>query len=415
VFCDAAQEPKLRELADAAPRPWQVVTTAAGSAFALTLDDLPPAPPVTRAEAVGGEGAIVQIYTSGTTGDPKGVVVPLRALASFHAYLEYGLDVREDDVFWNAADPGWAYGLYFGVLAPLAAGARSLMLGAGFSPELALEVLERFAVTNFAAAPTAYRAIRASGREPRRPLVLRTASSAGEPLTPDVNGWARDALGVQVRDHYGQTETGMLVNNHQHPALREAIRPGSMGKPMPGWTVTILGQDETPAAADELGRVAVDLPRSPLAWFAGYAGAPASAAGKFSADGRWYFTGDMGRLDEDGYVYFTARDDDVIIMAGYRIGPFEIESVIAAHEAVAECAVIATPDEVRGELLQAVVVLRPGFGPSEDLAHDLQAWVKQRYAAHAYPRQVHFAPSLPKTPSGKVQRNLIRQQLMARA
>jgi acetyl-CoA synthetase len=415
VFCEEAQEPKLHELIDDGARSWRAITTGPSSHYATALADLPRAEPVTEGEAVGGDGPIVQIYTSGTTGAPKGVLVPARALAAFQAYLEFGLDVRADDVYWNAADPGWAYGLYWAVLAPLVAGLRALFLCAPFTPEMAFKVLETFKVTNFTAAPTVYRAMLGSESAAGRRIKLRAASSAGEPLTPEVNAWAVDALGVEVRDHYGQTEAGMIINNHQHPALREPVRPGSMGKPMPGWAIDILGPDLTPLAVDEVGVVAVDLSRSPLAWFKGYVDAAPGQSDKFSADGRWYLTGDMGRIDADGYVYFIGRDDDVILMAGYRIGPFEIESVIVAHVAIAECAVVAVPDTMRGEVLQAVVVLKSGFEPSAALVKELQTWVKTGYAAHAYPRAVHFAESLPKTPSGKVQRNVIRQALLAKA
>ena len=415
VFCEEAQEPKLRELIDGGARSWRAITTGPSSDYATALADLPHAESVTVGEAVGGDGPIVQIYTSGTTGAPKGVLVPARALAAFQAYLEFGLDVQPGDVYWNGADPGWAYGLYWAVLAPLAAGLRALFLCAPFAPDTAFKVLEQFKVTNFTAAPTVYRAMLGSEAATGRRIPLRAASSAGEPLTPEVNAWAVEALGVEVRDHYGQTEAGMIINNHQHPALREPVRPGSMGKPMPGWSIAILGPDLTPLEDGKIGVVAVDLSRSPLAWFTGYADAAPGQSDKFSADGRWYLTGDIGRIDEDGYVYFIGRDDDVILMAGYRIGPFEIESVIVAHQAIAECAVVAVPDAVRGEVLQAVVVLKPGFLASDALVKELQTWVKKGYAAHAYPRQVHFADALPKTPSGKVQRNVIRQELLAKA
>jgi acetyl-CoA synthetase len=166
-------------------------------------------------------------------------------------------------------------------------------------------------------------------------------------------------------------------------------------------------------ALNEVGRVAMDLSKSPLAWFTGYLDDPEKSAEKFCGNGRWYLTGDLGRVDEDGYFHFSSRDDDVIIMAGYRIGPFEVESVLQAHPAVCECAVIAVPDEVRGEVIEAFVVVRDAAAASESLAADLQNWVKTKYAAHAYPRVIHFTGSLPKTPSGKIQRFVLRQQRRA--
>jgi acetyl-CoA synthetase len=414
VICDGDQLAKLAPSDHIPPdAPWRVITTDEGAEGVLSLAALmAEAKPGVPAVAVGGDGPLIHIYTSGTTGNPKGVVVPLQAMAAFQAYAEFGLGIRAaDDVFWCAADPGWAYGLYFGVLATLSTGVRSLLFEGGFTPETTMAVLAHQRVTNFAAAPTVYRALRASGLQPAADLRLRCASSAGEPLTPDVNLWAQGVLGIAVHDHYGQTETGMLINNHHHPEVARPLREGAMGHAMPGWTATILHDEyDRKVDAGEVGRVAMVLPESPLAWFKGYEGDPTKSAEKFAGDGRWYVTGDTGRMDEDGYFYFSARDDDVIIMAGYRIGPFEVESVMATHRAVAECAVIAVPDEVRGEVIEAYVVPREGFAGSVELEQDIQQWVKRNYAAHAYPRRVHFTHAMPKTPSGKIQRFLLKQR-----
>ena len=354
------------------------------------------------------EELLVEIFTSGTTGDPKGVPVPVRALDAFAAYFHYGLDVQSGDVFWNAADPGWAYGLYYGILAPLFAGRRNLLLRGGFSAKLCWQVLERFGVTNFAAAPTIYRSLRAEAPDGVGPLALQRASSAGEPLDAETINWATRCLGTAVRDHYGQTEMGMCIVNGWEESVARRIRPGSMGHALPGYRTEVLRLEaEEPAAPGEKGRVAIDVPASDLMWFSGYTDNPEKTAERYSSDGRWYFTGDTGSRDADGYTYFSSRDDDVIIMAGYRIGPFEVESVLAAHPEVAESAVIGVPDELRGERLEAYVVLRSGSG-SPELAAELQQLVKTQYAAHAYPRAVHFVPELPKTPSGKLQRFLLR-------
>ena len=334
-------------------------------------------------------------------------------MASFVGYHRFGLDVRDDDVFWNIADPGWAYGLYFALLAPMAAGNRSLLLSAGFSPELIWAVMAEFGVTNFAAAPTLYRALRA-GSTAGQSHMLRRASSAGEPLTPDVIEWGRDVFGLEVRDHYGQTELGMVAGNAWAQELQEPLRPGSMGEPLPGWSVNVLAQDSEELAGDgESGRIAVNVPNSKFMWFTAYVGAPERTSERYSADGQWYITGDAGRRDEDGYIYFSSRDDDVIIMAGYRIGPFDVESVLVTHPAVSEAAVIGTPDDIRGEVLEAFVVLREPHAASEALAGELQQLVKTRFAAHAYPRRIHFVGELPKTPSGKVQRFILRQDRAA--
>ncbi|MDM7489136.1 AMP-binding protein [Rhodococcus sp. CSLK01-03] len=419
VVADADQVGKLAPGEDIpADASWQIVVAGPaedaaagiGVSFADLLASHDADDPRGAAVAVGGNGGLVQLFTSGTTGTPKGVPVPVRALASFHAYLDFGLDVREDDVFWNAADPGWAYGLYYALLAPLAAGVRSLLLHAGFSASLTWQVMEKFGVTNFAAAPTVYRSLRADSAPVPESISLRRASSAGEPLTPDVVAWSEQTLGVIVRDHYGQTEHGMFVVNAWADGLREQVRPGSMGKPLPGWSCAVLSDDSDEIAAPGVpGRVAIDTHASPLLWFTGYVDAPEKTAQRFTEDGRWYLTGDAGQVDEDGFFYFSARDDDVIIMAGYRIGPFDVESVLVMHEHVVEAAVVGMPDQLRGEVLEAFVVLRDGVEGTDELEAELQQLVKRKFAAHAYPRTVHFVPQLPKTPSGKIQRYILRQ------
>ncbi|MGV9711590.1 AMP-binding protein [Gordonia sp. NPDC003424] len=370
-----------------------VTTVVAGEQF----DELvASSEPIAESVAVGGDGALILLFTSGTTGAPKGVPVPVRALASFCCYMHYGLDVAPDDVFWNAADPGWAYGLYYGVLGPLAMGRRNLLLHAGFTPEVTAQVLRELGVTNFAAAPTVYRSL---SKDPSfSGFSLRRASSAGEPLTPDVIEWARDALHTEVRDHYGQTEHGMFINNHWHPDVAEPLVPGSMGKPMPGFAAGIVD-----------GQIAIDVARSPLMWFAGYLDAPEKTAARFTEDKAWYLTGDTGRMDDEGRFFFTARDDDVIIMAGYRIGPFDVESVLITHPAVIDVAVVGRPDQLRGEVLEAFVVLADGVDGTDALETELQQLVKTGFAAHAYPRTVHFVDALPKTPSGKIQRFILRK------
>lgn len=416
VVCDADQLAKLAPGEDMPASPgWQVICTGGGGAGALDFDEVIAAQaPGIHAAALGGDAPLIHVYTSGTTGAPKGVVVPIRALASFHAYMEFGIGLTDDDIYWCAADPGWAYGLYYAVLGTLQTGVRGVLLQGGFTPESTLAVLAREAVTNFAAAPTVYRALRATGLAVPGKLALRRASAAGEPLTPEVNVWARSALGIEVHDHYGQTEAGMLINNHHHAALARPLREGSMGHAMPGWRAVVLeNESDREASAGVAGRIAIDRHASPLGWFSGYEGNAAKSAEKFSADGRYYLTGDTGMQDEEGYFYFSARDDDVIIMAGYRIGPFEVESAMLTHPAVNEAAVIAVPDQVRGEVIEAYAVLAEGHAPSPELVSELQQWVKARFAAHAFPRAVHFIPSLPKTPSGKIQRFVLKQQRRA--
>ncbi|WP_019611285.1 AMP-binding protein [Nocardiopsis sp. CNS-639] len=417
VIVDADQRHKLAPGEDIpADAPWRVVVAGCEPekgelSFGRLLDAFSGDEPEGRAVVRGGDGELVRLFTSGTTGTPKGVPVPVKALASFQAYLEYGLDVRSDDVYWNAADPGWAYGLYYAILAPLAAGVRSLLFRSGFSPASTWRVMREFGVTNFTAAPTVYRSLRSGPDAVPEGLRLRVASSAGEPLTPEVIDWAERSLGVPVRDHYGQTEHGMVIANGWADTVRSPVRPGSMGRPLPGWSAQVLHDErDEPVAEGTVGRLAIRVAESPLMWFTGYADAPDRTAERFSADGRWYITGDAGLRNKDGDFFFASRDDDLIIMAGYRIGPFEIESVLLQNDQVVDAAVVGVPDALRGEVVEAFVVLRPGTVGDDALATELQLLVKSRLAAHAYPRTVHFTDQLPKTPSGKVQRFVLRER-----
>jgi acetyl-CoA synthetase len=218
-------------------------------------------------------------------------------------------------------------------------------------------------------------------------------------------------LGVPIRDDYGQSEHGMLIVNGWHPDIQRPIKPGSMGQTMPGWAMAVLHGDRDEIAPPGVqGRIAIDVPASPLFWSTGYVNAPDRTAERFSRDGRWYYTGDAGTQDDEGYFFFSSRDDDVIIMAGYRIGPFEIENILTAHPGVVEAAVVAVPDELHSEVVAAFVVLEPETVGSDSLVQELQQSVKRDYAAHAYPRSIHFVSSLPKSPSGKIQRFLLRRQ-----
>jgi acetyl-CoA synthetase len=351
--------------------------------------------PIAHAERIGGEGVFLQLYTSGTTGEPKGVPVPAFAIASFVAYMRYGFDVRPGDVLWNGADPGWAYGLYYAVVGPLAIGRPNVLLAGGFTSAVAREVIEKVGVNNFAWAPTVYRALKRDGVRLARPL--RVASSAGEPLTPDITEWAPQALGTTVRDHWGQTEQGMGIINGWDARLRRDVKPSSMGQAMPGFVAGTVGD-----------ALALSVAESPLMWFRAYVNAPDKTRERFTPDGHWYLTGDAGR-HEGADFFFASRDDDVIISAGYRISPFDIESILTADQAVVEAAVVGRrhAGSVSGEVIEAFVVLAPNAGTG-GLVPRLQEAVRHQYGAHGYPRQVHVVHSLPKTPSGKVRRIELR-------
>ena len=383
IVADAAQQPKLEGI--------DIPVLSTGDDLDREIDGHEP---TGTAEAVGGDGLFLQLYTSGTTGTPKAVGVPASAIGAFIAYMRYGLGVSDDDVFWNAADPGWAYGLYYGIVGPLAIGRPNILFAGGFSPETTGRLLNALEVSNIAAAPTVYRALKKAGITAAQPL--RAASSAGEPLTSDVVEWASGALGVTVRDHWGQTEQGMAIGNAWDERLRTTVAERSMGQALPGFVAGTIG-----------GSIALSVDDSPLMWFTGYVDAPEQTRERFTADGRWYFSGDVGRVDGPDF-FFASRDDDVILAAGYRIAPFDIESILVTDDAVIEAAVVGRPDEIRGEVIEAFVVIDPAVGADDDLVTRLQNAVRGTYGAHAYPRRVHVVEELPKTPSGKVQRFVLR-------
>jgi acetyl-CoA synthetase len=348
------------------------------------------------------------MYTSGTTGQPKGVEVPVRALSSCLAYLSVGLDVRADDVHWNVGDPGWSYGLFYGLVGTLLIGQTILYYNAPFEAEAFCRFLAKYRVTNLTAAPTVYRALRAAAQQPAD-LALRAATSIGEPLNPDVITLGERVLGVSIHDQYGQSELGMVAVNPHRSDLRVVMKPGSMGPAIPGFRVAVVDAHGRELERGATGELAIDVAHSALYWFRGYWQAPDRTARRFLDNGRLYMTGDAASMDAEGYVFFSSRADDVINCAGYRIGPFEVESCLLAHPAVAEAAAIGVPDELRGEVVKAFVVLKPDHLPSTKLTSELGEWVKSRLSAHAYPRSVEFVDELPKTPSGKVQRYVLRQ------
>jgi len=405
VVTDSANRAKLDEVAQ---RPQIATVRAAGEALtasdidfhaALDAADSHFAPVMCR-----GDDLFMLMSTSGTTGLPKGVPVPLNALPAFATYMHLAIDLREGDVFWNIADPGWAYGLYYAICGPLLLGQATTLYRGAFSAESTWRIIEQLGITNLAGSPTAYRQLMAAGPEAAAAVKgrLRVLSSAGEPLNPEVIHWVAEHLDAPIGDHYGQTEIGMCVNNHH--GLEQPLHPGSAGLAMPGFQVAVLDPDGHELGPNQPGELAIALAHSPLMWFTGYLNQPTPAL----ADG-YYRTGDSVELEPDGSVSFVGRADDVITSSGYRIGPFEIESALIEHPAVQESAVIGVPDPERTEIVKAFVVLAPGFAPDQALHEQLQQHVKQRLSAHAYPRQIEFVSELPKTPSGKLQRFVLRK------
>ncbi len=359
-----------------------------------------------------GEDVLILIYTSGTTGEPKGVEVPVKALASMEAYMRFGLDLRDEDVYWNMADPGWAYGLFYALIGPFLLGQATLLFNVPFDVQATYRILQKYGVTNLATAPTAFRVMRATGGpgEIKQHLRLRVASTAGEPLNPDVMAWAVEHLGVSIHDHYGQTELGMVVTNNHLPALQRPLRPGSAGHAMPGFRMVILDESGIELGPGHEGQLAVDTQQSPLYGFRGYYQDPARTAERFTSSGRYYLTGDAASQDAEAYIFLTGRCDDIITSASYRIGPYELESALMEHAAVAEAAVVGIPDPLRGEVVKAYVVVKARYTPSKTLAVELRQLVRVNLSAYACPREVEFVDQLPKTPSGKIQRFLLRSR-----
>jgi acetyl-CoA synthetase len=399
VVTDSANRPKLDGLPHA---PTILVVGGDGSDidFVAGVDRQPTEfEPVMRT----GDDALLLMSTSGTTGPPKGVRVPIRSLVAIDAYMRFGLDVRPDDVFWNIADPGWAYGLYYAVIGPLLIGHQTTLYDGPFTVESTVSLIDELGVTNLAGAPTAYRMMIAAGADKVAPISgrLRVASSAGEPLNPEIMRWFDEHLGCPVHDQYGQTECGMVLANHH--GLRHDVRPGSAGFPMPGFRLAVVDDDANPVPPGTEGVLAVSVADSPLFFFDGYLG----AEGEGLVAGH-YLTGDTVEENADGSISFVGRSDDVISSAGYRIGPFDVESCLLEHDAVAESAVVGRPDEQRGEVVKAFVVLNPGHVGDEALTAELTQHVRERLGKHAFPREIEFVDTLPKTPSGKIQRFVLR-------
>jgi acetyl-CoA synthetase len=405
VVTDVANRPKLRGI-EAAPR----VITVGGAADAAAADDLDF---WAQVEARAGDfepvlrrpdDPFLMMFTSGTTGPAKALEIPIAALPAFAAYMRFAIDLRPEDRFWNLGDPGWAYGVYYAVTGPLALGIATTFSEGGFDVAATVETIRRLGVTNLAGSPTAYRQIIAAGPEASAAIrgQLRVVSSAGEPLNPEVIRWFDQHLAAPVFDHYGQTEVGMVLCNHH--GLDHPVHVGAAGRSMPGWRVVVLGEGDLELPVGEPGELAIDIARSPLFFFRGYRGRP------LPAGARYYRSGDTVELNGDGSISFVGRQDDVITSSGYRIGPFDVESALIEHPAVAEAAVVGKPDRERTEVVKAFVVLTPGHAGGEALAAELQAHVRARLSKHAYPREIAFVEVLPKTPSGKIQRFLLRAQ-----
>lgn len=349
-------------------------------------------------------------FTSGTTGQPK-MTIHGHGYALAHRITgRYWLDLKPGDLHWNLSDTGWAKAAWSSLFAPWLMGAAIFVNHApGFDPAATLDLLARFPITTLCAPPTAYRMFVRADLVGRAFPTLRHCVSAGEPLNPEVIDLWKAATGLDIHDGYGQTETVLLCCNRPG-----ASRIGAMGRPAPGIDLAVIDEAGIAAPPGAEGDVALRAGDTrPPGLFTGYRGEPERTASVFR-DG-WYLTGDRAIVDEDGFFWFVGRADDVILSAGYRIGPFEVESALFEHAAVAESAVVASPDPTRGEVVKAFVVLATGHSGSEALAAELQNHVKTTTAPYKYPRKIEFVASLPKTVSGKIRRKELREQEWAKA
>jgi acetyl-CoA synthetase len=343
-------------------------------------------------------------YTSGSTGKPKGVLHVHNAMIQHYQTAKWVLDLKEDDVYWCTADPGWVTGTSYGIFGPWLCGASNVIVGGRFSPETWYKTIEDYGVTVWYSAPTAFRMLMGAGDELVKKFdlsSLRHVLSVGEPLNPEVVRWGMKVFNRRIHDTWWMTETGgQLICNY--PCME--IKPGSMGKPIPGVKAAIIDDHGNELPPYRMGNLAIKKGWPSMMhtiW-----NNPQKYESYFIND--WYVSGDSAYMDEDGYFWFQGRIDDVIMTSGERVGPFEVESKLVEHPAVAEAGVIGKPDPVRGEIIKAFISLRDGYEPSEELIEDIRTFVKKGLAAHAAPREIEFRDKLPKTRSGKIMRRVLK-------
>lgn len=344
-------------------------------------------------------------YTSGSTGKPKGVLHVHNAMLQHYQTAKWVLDLKDDDVYWCTADPGWVTGTSYGIFGPWLAGATNVIVGGRFSPDAWYQALEDFGVTVWYSAPTAFRMLMGAGDDlvKRYDLSnLRHVLSVGEPLNPEVVRWGMKVFQKRIHDTWWMTETGgQTICNY--PSMK--IKPGSMGKPIPGVQAAIVDDQGQELPPYRMGNLAIKKGWPSMMhtiW---------NNKEKYESyfmPGDWYVSGDSAYMDEEGYFWFQGRIDDVIMTAGERVGPFEVESKLVEHPAVAEAGVIGKPDPVRGEIIKAFIALRDGYESSDELIEDIRQFVKKGLAAHAAPREIEFKDKLPKTRSGKIMRRVLK-------
>ncbi|HSJ46073.1 MAG TPA: acetate--CoA ligase [Euzebyales bacterium] len=414
-------ERKVTGIREAVPTLRHVLVADVGDAAppegTVDLDrPLANASPAHRRRATAPDDLALLHFTSGTTGTPKGAMHVHGAVVAHHATARYALDLHSDDVYWCTADPGWVTGTSYGIVAPLAHGVTSIVDTGEFDAARWYRIVERLGVTVWYTAPTAIRRLMRAGADLAAEFDLsrlRFVASVGEPLNPEAVVWGASVLGRPIHDNWWQTETGaiMIANFAASP-----IRPGSMGRPVPGIDAAVVrvdrdmrpvitdGVPELIDASDVEGMLALRVGWPSM--FRGYLHEPGRYARTFAGD--WYLSGDLARRDADGWFWFVGRADDVIKSAGHLIGPFEVESVLLEHPAVAEVGVIGTPDPLAGEIVKAFVALNPGHEPGRQLQLELLGHARRRLGAAVAPRVIEFSTDLPKTRSGKIMRRLLK-------
>ncbi|MFJ5768283.1 acetate--CoA ligase [Psychrobacillus sp. NPDC093180] len=356
-------------------------------------------------EWVDKEDGLILHYTSGSTGKPKGILHVHYAMVQQYQSMKWVMDIRDEDVYWCTADPGWVTGTSYGIFGPWLNGATSLVLGGRFSPDAWYNAIEDYKVTVWYSAPTAFRMLMGAGDaivEKHDLSSLRHILSVGEPLNPEVIKWGMQVFQLRIHDTWWMTETGaqMICNFGCLP-----IKPGSMGKPLPGLEAAIIDNQGNIVPPFTMGNLAIKKGWPSMMrqiW-----NNKEKYESSFMND-EWYFSGDSAYMDDEGYFWFQGRVDDVIMTSGERVGPFEVESKLLEHPAILEAGVIGKPDPVRGEIIKAFVALNEGYEPSDELIADIQQFVKKGLAAHAAPREIEFKDKLPKTRSGKIMRRVLK-------